>query len=138
MGRVAIDSNIILDFFLHREPFATQAEQIFEMIYNREIAAYTTANNLTDIYYFLNKGLGAAKAKEIIGQLLETFVIISVTAYDCLNALNFPTNDFEDALMTACAKKESIPYLITNDKNFLKTKSNFVNIISSQEFLSFF
>lgn len=49
--RVLIDTNIVLDFLLQREPFSQEAELLFQAIDAGEVVGYVTATTLTDIFY---------------------------------------------------------------------------------------
>ncbi|WP_334310543.1 MULTISPECIES: PIN domain-containing protein [Spirulina] len=49
--RVLIDTNILLDFLLQREPFCHDAERLFQAIDSGQIVGYATATTLTDIFY---------------------------------------------------------------------------------------
>jgi predicted nucleic acid-binding protein len=42
MDHVLIDSDVILDFFFDREPFAEYASQIFSLCENNQLKGYTT------------------------------------------------------------------------------------------------
>ena len=48
--RVLIDTNIILDYFLEREPFVQDAEALFNAINSGQVVGYVTATTLTDIF----------------------------------------------------------------------------------------
>lgn len=47
--RVLIDTNILLDFLLQREPFRQDAEELFQAIDSGQVVGYVTATTLTDI-----------------------------------------------------------------------------------------
>lgn len=49
--RVLVDTNIVLDFLLQREPFFQDAELLFQAIDIGEIVGYVIATTLTDIFY---------------------------------------------------------------------------------------
>ena len=61
--------------------------------------------------------------------------VLSVDGHDCMNAINSPIRDFEDALAVVCAEKEELNYIITNDKNFLNETVISVSTISPVDFL---
>ncbi|MDR0903635.1 MAG: PIN domain-containing protein, partial [Ruminococcus sp.] len=98
--------------------------------------AFICANSLTDIYYFLKKNNGAANAKGYIESLIELFTIIPLNADDCLSAVSMGMTDFEDAIITVCAKKIGIDYIISRDKNFLNSQTS-IEVISPRNFLKF-
>jgi predicted nucleic acid-binding protein len=52
--KVLIDTNIVLDILLAREPFLESAMKIIQMVDNGKIQVYVTANSITDIIYILN------------------------------------------------------------------------------------
>jgi predicted nucleic acid-binding protein len=53
--RVLIDTNIVLDFLLQREPFFQDAELLFQAIDAGQVAGYVMATTLTDIFYISRK-----------------------------------------------------------------------------------
>jgi len=133
--RAAIDTNVVLDFLLSREPHAVSARQLFGMIQQEKIEAFVTANSITDIYYITAKRLGKYTAREVIKSIVSMLGIISVDGDDCVNALGLPIADFEDALVVICAEKVDLNYIITNDKDFLRTDTLSVKVVGTQDFL---
>ena len=134
--KIMIDTNVILDFFLSRSPGSDSAKRIFEMVYQEKIEAFTTASSITDIYYVTAKKLGNDIARNAINQLLQMLGIIAVDGNDCTNALILPITDFEDALITICAKKENVDYIVTNDNAYLQIDSQLAKVISPKCFLN--
>lgn len=134
--KILVDTNIILDFFLSREQHATATKELFEMIYQEKIEAFTTASSITDIYYVTAKRLGDSSARKAIGHLLNILGVIAVDGEDCTNALCLSITDFEDALVVTCANKKDIDYIVSNDKEFSQINTQFAKVVSSNEFLS--
>lgn len=134
--KVLLDTNVILDVFLSREPNIQASEKIFEMVYNEKIEAYTTASSITDIYYITAKRLGDKPTREALRNLFNLIIIIAVNGGDCAGALDLPVSDFEDALVIVCAGKVNIDYIITNDNGFLNVDAELANIISPVDFLA--
>jgi predicted nucleic acid-binding protein len=134
--KILVDTNVILDFFLSRSPNEKPAEKIFESIYKEEITAFTTASSVTDIYYIVAKRLGNKAAKSVLHDLFNLLGIISVDSDDCHLSLELPLEDFEDALISTCAKKEDVDYIVSNDTDFLKSNSILIPIISAADFVA--
>ena len=134
--KVLLDTNIILDVFLSREPNAEPAEKIFEMIYQDKIQGYTTASSITDIYYITAKRLGDTAAREALRNLFNLLGVIAVDGADCVYALDVPIPDYEDALVMVCAGKVDIDYIITNDAEFLRVDSETAQVITAVDFLA--
>jgi predicted nucleic acid-binding protein len=53
--RVLIDTNIVLDYLLEREPFLQDAEGLFQAIGSEQVVGYVTAATLTDIFYIARR-----------------------------------------------------------------------------------
>jgi predicted nucleic acid-binding protein len=53
--RVLVDTNIILDDFLEREPFVEDATALMEAIESERIVGYVTATTLTNIFYIARR-----------------------------------------------------------------------------------
>ena len=95
--KILLDTNVVLDYILSREPHVESVGTIFDLICRDEIEAAFTANSVTDIYYIISKRLGDAVAREALRNLFNILVIISVDGSDCISALNLPMPDFEDS-----------------------------------------
>jgi predicted nucleic acid-binding protein len=134
--KLLIDTNVILDVFLLREPNSIVALEIFKLIKSEKVEAFTTASSITDIYYITEKRLGENKARTALRNLINLLGIISVEGEDCVQALDLPLPDFEDALVTVCATKADIDYIITNDSGFLETNSEDIQIVTPKAFLN--
>lgn len=130
---VLLDTNIILDFLLDREPFAGDAEQIIALSEKNQIQAYVTANSITDLFYIARKHSEQEKSRLAISNLLRIIDIVSITRNDILKAMALNFKDFEDALQTQCAKKIKAEYIITRNGKDFQDKS--VKVVSPKEFL---
>ena len=131
---VLIDTNIILDYVLNWEPFAQVALECLDRLIIRKAKIWLTASTITDIYYVTRRTLhDAVMAKSVVAKLLNAFQIAGVDKADCVKALDIDMSDYEDALVSVCAKKVKAEYIITrNTKHFSKST---VPAISPADFL---
>lgn len=122
--KILVDTNIIIDALTSREPFRDDAEQIFMFAANRIEDMYITANSATDIYYLVRKHLHSTEqAKSVMSKLYELFYILDVTASDCKEALLTEMGDYEDAVISCCATRNQMDYIVTrNIKDYEKSK----------------
>jgi predicted nucleic acid-binding protein len=112
---VLIDTNVILDYVLKREQ-AEEALACIEQLLTTKTKSWLTASTITDIYYVARRVLmDSEKAKSVVAKLLNAFLISAVDKTDCLNALDVDMNDYEDALVSVCAKKCKLRYIITQN-----------------------
>ena len=87
--KVLVDTNIVLDFLLQREPFFQDAELLFAAIDAGQIVGYVTATTLTDIFYIARKQTGSIeKARQAISEVLTVMCVCSVDRAILESALN--------------------------------------------------
>ena len=87
--KIIVDTNVILDLLLLREPHVKDPRAIFQRISQEKIDAFITARSVTDIYYIIAERLGNDTARDAVKHLLAIFGVIAVDGEDCINALDF-------------------------------------------------
>ena len=124
MDKVLIDTDVILDFFFDREPFAEFATEIFNLCEENKLKGFTTPVIICNVYYLLRKSAKHEIIIEKIKQLLNIIDIIKMDKEAVLGALNSNFKDFEDALQNFSAiENEEIKIILTrNIKDFKKSK----------------
>ena len=122
--KILVDTNIIIDTLTGREPFRESAEQIFMLAANQIEDMYITASSATDIYYLVRKHLhNTEQSKNTMSKLYQLFGILDVTANDCQDALLLDMKDYEDAVISCCAKRNQMDYIVTrNIKDYEHSK----------------
>ena len=114
--KLLIDTNIILDAMMNREPWAQSARDIMLAVAEEKVEGCITASSFTDIYYLLRKHLEDKKqTKEALLSLLALVNILDVTGADCEKAFDLPMADYEDALLAHCAKRHKVDRIITRN-----------------------
>ncbi|NES99661.1 MAG: PIN domain-containing protein [Sphaerospermopsis sp. SIO1G1] len=132
--RVLVDTNIVLDFLLQREPFSQDAELLFQAIDSGQVVGYVTATTLTDIFYIARKHtLSIEQARQAVSETLTVMVICPVNRTVLESALKSGLADFEDAVQIFCAVEQGLEAIVTRDtKGFL---SSSIPVLSIQELL---
>ncbi|MBE9128365.1 MULTISPECIES: putative toxin-antitoxin system toxin component, PIN family [unclassified Coleofasciculus] len=114
--RVLIDTNVILDYLLEREPFLQDAELLFQAIGSEQVIGYVTATTLTDIFYIARKQTQSIEqARQVISITLAVMEICPVNRAVLEVALTSGIRDFEDAVQVACAMAQNLDAIITRD-----------------------
>jgi len=131
---ILLDTNVIMDALQERQPFDADAKEILLRAQNGEFTCCFTANAITDIFYLYSKVRGLESARQVMDFLLATYKVVSVTHEDCISAMSIPIKDFEDALVSACAKKTGAAYIISRDDKFLREDSP-VKVVKPNDFL---
>ena len=132
--KLLIDTNVILDALLTREPFYEDAEKVILACAEEKVSGYITASSVTDIYYVVNKELRSPDAaKQALLKLLTLVDVLDVTGTDCEKAFELPMPDYEDALLAYCGKRHKVDLIVTrNDKHFVGSP---VKVILPEELL---
>lgn len=120
--KLMIDTNVILDVLLKREPFFTDSYRAIKLC-NKKHTPCFSASSATDIFYLLRKALGAEKARKVLGDLLHLLNCVDTMHGDITNALLSDVSDFEDAVVDSVAVRIKAKMIITrNVKDFKDSK----------------
>ncbi|MGI4727125.1 MAG: type II toxin-antitoxin system VapC family toxin [Janthinobacterium lividum] len=79
MTRILIDTDVILDFFFDRAPFADNAAKILSLCESKEIIGYITPGIISNVYYLLRQ---TAKHEKVIEKLKLLLSITEVLVID--------------------------------------------------------
>lgn len=122
--KLLIDTNVILDIFLKREPFFPDSYAAMRKALENEDRCFISAAAATDIFYILRKHLkSAAEAKAKVRDLTQVADFVDVQTIDVTNALDSVMDDFEDAVVDSVACRIGAAYIITrNIKDFLQSR----------------
>lgn len=132
--RVLIDTNIVLDFLLQREPFFQDAELLFQGIDSGQVVGYATATTLTDIFYIARRHTRSIEqARQAVSATLRAMEICPVNRLVLESAFDSGLADFEDAIQIACAVDRGLDAILTRDTQGFVNSS--VPVLSVQEFL---
>lgn len=121
--RVLIDTNVLLDVLLKRDPWVTQSSAVWQAHDDGQIVGYVMACALTDIFYVARRLTGLETAQAAVRICLEAFEICAVDRQALEQALSLAGNDFEDNLQTACASLGDIDAIVTRDEKGFQTAS---------------
>lgn len=116
--KLLIDTNIILDVLLKREPFCEPAVGVLNLSQRNDIQEYISASAVTDIYYIAYKQLkDRALVKSLLKRLLTVVSVAAVSERDVLNALELPWPDFEDSVQYSVALLGEMDGIVTRNLN---------------------
>jgi len=129
-----IDTNVILDWRLKREPFFENAETIIELCMHGKLRGFLACHSILNLFYILRKELNIIKRKDLLLMLCNNFDIIGINQEMLITVLcsdNF--KDLEDDMQIKCAVDKDLDYIITrNIKDFKNSK---VKAILPEDFL---
>ncbi|MDR2593409.1 MAG: PIN domain-containing protein [Fibromonadaceae bacterium] len=129
-----IDTNIIIDAIVAREPFKEISQNIIRSVSKKEFNGAITTSTITDIFYITNKYLkDKEKTANEVKKLFILFDVIAVTKEDCLKAFDTGIKDYEDSLLYICAFKWNADFIVT--RNSADFSNSTISVISPEKFL---
>ena len=134
--KILLDTNVVLDLLLAREPFVHLAKEIFILIENGEIEGYLCATSVTTLHYLVGRQTNKIEADEVIEKLLTLFNVAPVTKQILHNACLNNGSDYEDSVIYTSAYFSSINIIVSRDKKGFKASK--VSTLTPKEFLAFF
>ena len=130
-----IDTNILLDWTMQREPFAEEAEKIIGLCIDEEVRGYVACHSLLNAFYVMRKGYSIEERREAILMFCETFTIVGIDEDMLLKSLGAADfHDIEDGLQVQCAVSASVDYIITRDPKGFKNSE--IPVLSPEAFLA--
>ena len=120
MKRVFLDTNVILDLNLNREPFYSDAVQLFAA--SGHFNFFTSSLSIANAFYLVERAYNTIQAKHDMEKICDHLRIIEVSesiVHQALQSLFKEFRDFEDAIQYYCSIAERMECIITrNEKDF--------------------
>jgi predicted nucleic acid-binding protein len=121
MNSVFLDTDVILDLYISREPHHSIALRLFSRLKKTKIRCFTSAVGIANTYYILAKIEGGRFAIDKLRKLRKLLSIAPLNEAIIDSALSIPHKDFEDSIQINCAIQNGINILITrNTKDYPK------------------
>ncbi len=119
--RVLLDTNVVLDLLLDREPWSKTAAKLFSRVESGILDGYLGATTVTTIYYLAAKAVGAKTARQEIRKLLALCAVAPVNRPVLEAAFELDFADFEDSVLHEAARQVGAEAVVTRDpKGFKK------------------
>ena len=132
--KAIVDTNVVLDVLLEREPYAKPAIEVFCLVEESRIDAFICATTVTTIDYLLVKSLQKTTARSALRRLISLFEIATVNRPVIERALASKIGDFEDAVLNEAGQIAGADFIITrNTKDF---SGSSLKVCDPNEFLA--
>ena len=115
MRKVLIDTNVVLDVLLEREPHVSPSTAVWAAVETGRTQGFLAAHAMTTIHYLIRKELGLVKARRIVSVILRIFSIAGVDGAVIQGALQLSLTDFEDAVTASAANVAGCDFIVTRD-----------------------
>jgi predicted nucleic acid-binding protein len=119
--RVFVDTDVILDLLLARQPFFSAATDLFVRIQAGEIEGCVSPLIFSNLFYILRKELSAPMAVSALRKLKLLVRVLTVDERTIDLALASPFTDFEDAIQYYTALEHDLDAIVTRNKEDYRT-----------------
>jgi predicted nucleic acid-binding protein len=133
MKKLLLDTNILLDIVLGRDPHFNSSFRLFQRIDHIKIEGFVSATTVTDIYYVARKVKGPEVALNFVSDLIQVVGVLGVDRGVIEAALVAGFKDFEDAIQAVTATVNEMDYVITRNKTDFSVSD--VPALTPDEFL---
>ncbi|WP_375510276.1 type II toxin-antitoxin system VapC family toxin [uncultured Nostoc sp.] len=117
--KILLDTNIIVDDALEREPFLDTSEQVLVLVEQGQVEGYISASTFSDLYYIIRRARGREWTLTYLKQLVNFCRIATIDSIAINMALNLNFRDFEDAIQYSSAVLNHLDAIITrNPRDF--------------------
>ena len=117
-----LDSDILIDSALVREPYATSANALLAQLRQGRERACMAWHTVSNVHYIVARERDAAFARRFIADILEFLEVAPTDTADLRYALDLPMTDFEDALQAAAARACGARSIVTrNVRDFARS-----------------
>ena len=131
--RALIDTDILLDVLLDRNPFAQDASDLWEANRLGQFEGYIAAIAPINIFYIVRKLKSLPVAHQSVREVLAAFKVCPVaqTVLQAATTLNF--TDYEDAVQNASAAAINLDAIVT--RNLKDYKGATIPVFSPTDFI---
>lgn len=133
-NRILIDTNVLLDYLLTREPFYEDAKEIVQACVEGRVKGCVAAHSISNMFFILRKDYNAKERREVLLNVCSIFDVEGIDKTKLFFGLqNEDFTDFEDCLQMECAKAYNAEYIIT--RNLTDYAASEVKVILPEEYL---
>lgn len=122
--RVLIDTNILADVLLGRDPYYDIAYNIFTLCADKKVYGYIAAHSIPNLFYILRNSMSKEERRAALKDICQIVKVEGIDSFKILSALDREDfSDFEDCLQEECAVAVSADYIVTrNLKDFVSSR----------------
>jgi len=113
--KVLLDTNIIIDVALERQPYFTNSETVLAFVEQGQIEGYISASTISDLYYLIRKQKGRDLTIEFLQEILTFCQIATVNQAAIIMAFTTNFKDFEDSIQYSTAVVNKLDAIITRN-----------------------
>ncbi|MGD8780345.1 MAG: PIN domain-containing protein [Ignavibacteria bacterium] len=119
---VLIDTDILIDIALKREPFFEDSVRIIDICEINKVIGFVAWDSLSNFYYLTSSDAEKKAIKQFLSDILQFIKVSPTNTESAKKALLMSVPDFEDALQISAAIECKADLMITrNQKHYSKS-----------------
>lgn len=132
--KILLDTNILLDYILTREPFYDNAKEVILACTSGAVKACIAAHSISNMFFILRKEYEPKERRKLLLNICKIFDIEGIDKEKLVSGLkNDDFCDFEDCLQMECARAYEAKYIVT--RNVSDYDNSVIQAILPEDFL---
>jgi predicted nucleic acid-binding protein len=132
---VFLDTNVLMDVLLERQPFALDAQRLWFLAERGKIEGAVSALSFANVYYVVRKTRGHDFALAMLKAMRDTFRIVGCDEQILQQAIDARFSDFEDAVQYFSALRMDAACMVSRNPGHFPKSS--IPIFTPHDFFSF-
>jgi len=133
MKKIFVDSDVILDFLLNRQPFSDDIARVLENSLTDGTTICVSSVTITNLNYIIGRIENKNSAARKTAKILEIVKVENVGESTVKKSITSKFIDFEDGVQNYCAQESKHTIIITrNTKDYKESK---LAIMTPREYL---
>ena len=134
VNKILIDTNVLIDYLLEREPFFEDAKDVILSCADGKVKGCIAAHSIPNMFFILRKDYSAKERREVLSNLCSIFDVEGIDKAKLLAGLTKEDfSDFEDCLQMECAKSYGADYIVT--RNIFDYSTSEIKAIMPKDYL---
>ena len=121
--RIFLDTNVILDFFLEREPFYYDALKLWASCEEGAVDGYVSALTINNVHYIAQRIKNPTTAMIAVRGILDVFNVVPLDKELLRRAADLHDRDYEYDIQLQSAVKAGCSHLFTRDPTHFHSKA---------------
>ena len=115
MARWLVDSDVLIDIALDREPHVGSSREAIDLLQQERQQLFIAWHTASNIFYNVRRQANLQVARAFITSLLDFAEVAPTTTDNLRYALTLPLDDFEDAMQVAAARACNARFIVTRN-----------------------
>ena len=120
MNSVLVDTNVWVDIALKRPDFFEDSLGSVMACVEEGAQIFVVGTSVKDVFYWAERSAGAEAGYRALSMLFDIADVAVVDGPVCKNAVSLERPDYEDGIISACARAEQVEVIVSRDEAAFK------------------